>query len=893
MAAVASLLVCLAVFTVQADEPSAVDYATMVKPILRGRCYACHGALKQEGELRLDTRASMVAGGATGAAITPGDAANSLLIARVSERDPARRMPPEHEGEALSASQIETLRRWIVGGAAGVPDEKPADDPRNHWAFQTIERPAVPVVGESWNRNAIDAFIAAKHAEHQFSPAPEADRITLFRRLSIDLIGLPPTPEEIAAVQQDPTDAWYERAVERLLDDPRHGERWARHWMDIWRYSDWWGLGDQLRNSQKHIWHWRDWLIESLNHDAPYDEMIRLMLAADELHPNDLSKLRATGFLARNYFLFNRNQWMEETVEHVGKGFLGLTMNCAKCHDHKYDPFAQTDFYRLRAFFEPYHVRNDLPPGETDLSQNGIPRAFDGLLDSPTYRFVRGQESNPDKSAVIAPGVPRILEFAPLAIEPVTLPRESWLPDLRPWVVEAWKKRAAEKQQSEEAKRNAMRERLAAAAEGEPKRQAEEDLAVAELAYAAAQAEAASIEQRAAATAALALADSDPAATEQRENTNRAAVVAEREFAVALAKWKVAQAELQAKRAADDKREAANKELATAKESLDQATKKLTEPPRTFTRFTGGEWMATRFFNSGKDDPTVTFPSTSSGRRTALAGWLTDRRNPLTARVAVNHLWARHTGAPLVPTVFDFGNNGARPVHRELLDWLAVELMENGWSMKHIHRLIVQSATYRMASRFPASQQEVETAQSKLDPDQRFLWRRAPQRIESQVVRDSILSLAGQLDETQGGPPVPMASQEASRRRSLYFFHSNNERNLFLTTFDEALVKECYRREQSIVPQQALALTHSKLVLDAARPIAERLSKVPDQDDAAFVRQAFAVILGVEPSTAEAKSSLDALAAWRKMPEAAADPHFAPSQLVWVLLNHTDFVTLR
>jgi hypothetical protein len=217
---------------------------------------------------------------------------------------------------------------------------------------------------------------------------------------------------ETAAINAMPDSEWYPALVEKLLADPRHGQRWARHWMDVWRYSDWWGLGEQLRNSQKHLWHWRDWIIESLNNDAPYDEMVRLMLAADEIAPEDASKLRATGFLARNWFLFNRNTWMEDTVEHVGKGFLGLTFNCSKCHDHKYDPISQTDFYRLRAVFEPYHVRLDVTAGGADLEKDGIPRAFDADAGAVTYRFVRGEESQPDKSAVISPGVPALFDFA-------------------------------------------------------------------------------------------------------------------------------------------------------------------------------------------------------------------------------------------------------------------------------------------------------------------------------------------------------------------------------------------------------------------------------------------------------------------------------------------------
>jgi hypothetical protein len=260
----------------------------------------------------------------------------------------------------------------------------------------------------------------------------------------------------------------------------------------------------------------------------------------------------------------------------------------------------------------------------------------------------------------------------------------------------------------------------------------------------------------------------------------------------------------------------------------------------------------------------------------------------------VNHIWARHLGTPLVATVFDFGRKGSPPSHPELLDWLAAEFVESGWSMKHLHRLIVGSAVYRLSSAGAGE------ALAK-DPDDTQYRRRTPGRLESQAVRDSILALAGTLDSSIGGPPVPAPAQASSTRRSLYFFHSNNERNQFLTMFDEALVRECYRREQSIVPQQALALTNSRLVLDAARPIAERLTRRlaalgGPADDPAFVRLAFVVLLGSEASEAEAAAMTRALDEWVKLPDAArgGDPTaWARMSLVWVLLNHNDFVTVR
>ncbi len=879
--------------SLRADER--VDYEKQIKPIFTTRCVACHGVLKQEGGLRLDTGAFAIRGGDAGAAVTPGDAASSRLIARVTATDPAERMP--HDEEPLKPDQIAALRAWIAQGAKSPADERPERDPREHWAFRPVVPPPVPPRADSaWGRNPIDAFIAEDHRRQGLTPQVEATRSELIRRLYLDLIGVPPNLEELALIEADRDDDWYERLTKRLLDDPRHGERWARHWMDIWRYSDWWGLGDQLRNSQPHIWHWRDWIVESLNADTPYDELLRLMLAADELHPNDLDKLRATGFLARNYFLFNRNQWMDETVEHVSKGFLGLTMNCAKCHDHKYDPLEHADYYRMRAFFEPYHARLDIVPHEADLNRDGIPRVFDGRLDTPTYRFIRGQENQPDKSVVLAPGLPKLLAFRELTINPVTLPPESWQPERRPWVQEAHVAAAKKNVAAAEAALATAKQKLAAATTTVADVEAE--VRVAELELAVATAELRSVSSRIEAMqAAWSKTDdttNNPALVETERAKIAEAVTAERQVEVAKARRNVANAELRLLRAAADKKEPIEKELKAAREALEKAEKQgaaAVTPTDRITSLVGAKWTPTRFFSSGADDPTVTFGPQSTGRRKALAEWITDRRNPLTARVAVNHLWARHMGTPLVPTVFDFGRKGIAPAHPELLDWLAAELMDSGWSMKHLHRLIVSSATYRMSSSSAGREANVSK-----DPDNAGGWRRTPIRLESEVVRDSILSLAGTLDLTRGGPPVKPAEQAESRRRSLYFFHSNNDRNLFLTTFDEATVKECYRREQSIVPQQALAMTNSRLILDASKLIAERIEKgtpagAPKLDDATFARRALTLLLGITADDAELAASLKAFDAWRRLPDGHGRD--ARAFFVWALLNHNDFVTLR
>ncbi len=259
---------------------------------------------------------------------------------------------PGDPDDKPSAAEVEEARRKLVALRARLRDTYA-------WRpFEPVERPSVPTVRHAgWLRNPIDAFIATEHEKHGLQPRPEANKATLLRRVYLDLIGLPPTREELHGFLEDPTPDAYEKVVDRLLASPRYGERWGRHWMDIWRYSDWAGYGAEVRDSQKHIWHWRDWIVESLNAVKGYDRMVQEMLAADELAPGDAGAARATGFLVRNWYLFNRNVWLDRIVEHTGKAFLGVTLNCTRCHDHCFDPFTQKEYYAIRAIFEPHNIR--------------------------------------------------------------------------------------------------------------------------------------------------------------------------------------------------------------------------------------------------------------------------------------------------------------------------------------------------------------------------------------------------------------------------------------------------------------------------------------------------------------------------------------------------------
>jgi hypothetical protein len=885
--AVLALALPLAWHGAAAAEP--VDYVRQVKPFLAAHCYACHAALQQKGGLRLDTARALREGGNHGPAVVPGNSGASRVVAHVTGSSGARRMPPPGLGEALSEREVALLRAWIDHGAAAPADERPEPDPREHWAFHAPARPVVPTVKDArFARNPVDAFLAAEWERRGLTPHAPADRRLLLRRVCLDLVGLPPTREELATFLADPSPDAYEKVVDRLLDSPRYGERWGRHWMDVWRYSDWWGLGDEVRNSQKHIWHWRDWIIESVNADKGYDQMLREMLAADELYPTDPDRLRATGFLARSYFKFNRNTWLEEVVEHTSKAFLGLTMNCARCHDHKFDPISQRDYYRFRAFFEPYQVRTDEVPGQADLEKDGIPRAFDCNLDAPTYRFERGDERRPLKDQPIAPGLPVLLSPGGVRIESVALPPEAHAPGLRPFVLED-QLCVAERQVASARAALAEGEKVLAQRQkaGPPPKQVLAAVVLGERVLAAAEARPAALRARAAADRARL---GQPPAAKTHELARQAAR-AERQVGVAQAEEALARADLDLLLAQSAARTEAGKKRDAAREALAKARRDLEAAGEGYTPLRGA--LKTLESNveteASRSRP---FPATSTGRRTALARWLTDPRHPLTARVAVNHVWARHFGTPLVPTVFDFGRKGTPPTHPALLDYLATELVAHGWSLKHLHRLLVTSNAYRLSS----SAAGAAPATLAADPENRTYWRMNPVRMEAEVVRDSLLHLAGDLDPRMGGPPVPVAD-ESSRRRSLYFVHSHNDENRFLTAFDEASVLECYRRSESIVPQQALALSNSKLTLAAAARINARLhERLGDVTDAAFARAAFQAILCSTPMPAEQGECERALAEWTTLLRQRRDPdpvRRARGDLIHALLNHNDFVTVR
>lgn len=859
---------------VRADKP--IDYQRDVKPVLMSRCAACHGALQQKAKLRLDASPLIRQGSKNGPVVVPGKSADSLLVDAVLGKDRTR-MPPEKDGPALTEAQIAALRAWIDQGAK-MPDEVVPEDPRKHWAFQKPVRPLVPQIrnAKSEIRNPVDSFLDARR--DGLSTRREATRETLLRRVYLDLIGLPPTAAELDEARNDKSPDWYEKVVEKLLDDPRHGERWARHWMDVWRYSDWYGRRavPDVWNSAPQVYRWRNWIIRSLNEDRGYDRLLQEMLAGDEIAPQDEGARDATGYLVRNWYALNPNQWMRDIVEHSGKAFLGLTFNCAHCHDHKYDPIAQEEYFRFRAFFEPLGLRQDRVAGEADpgpfqkydysvlrkIVKTGAVRVFDENPDAKTMMYQGGDEREVMKDRPpVTPAAPAFLDGLKLPITRVELPAEVAYPGLQPFV----------RHEERAAAENAVKVARSTLASTPGK--------LAELQLARAQAQQAALEARIAADDVKhGLVKGDAAALA------KTASKAERLAALRAAEERFARAEqaVTANMGKPAELKKAEAEKTAAKAVLDAATKASTVDMATYTPLS------------------PSYPKTSTGRRKALALWLTSRDNPLTARVAVNHIWKHYFNRPIVETVADFGRNGARPSHPELLDWLAVELMDGGWRMKDVHRLIVTSAAYRMQSTSAAT----ELAR---DPDNRLLWRFPARRLQAETVRDTVLFVSGSLEQRFGGSSLDNVVDASVPRRSVYFsvFPEDGGAMRFLEMFDPPDPCDCYKRQANVIPQQALAMTNSRLLLEQSRLLARQISGSDDD----FVQALYERVLSRRAAIKELELCRAFLAKQEALFRAAkvqpvanpeigvppsADPKLrAREGLVRVLFSHDDFVTVR
>ncbi len=839
--------------------------------------------------------------------------ANDLEI--LAGKNPGRETSCPNDQEMIAAHAAQQARQRESTGYAWEP-------------FRPVRRPLVPTATDGTReQNPIDAFLFAEHRRLGLQASAEAAGHVLLRRVYLDLVGVPPTRDQLIQFLEDTSDDAYEKVVDQLLASPLHGQRWGRHWMDIWRYSDWagWTGGGQIRDSQPHIWRWRDWIIDSLNADRPYDEMVRAMLAADEINPLDTDDLRATGFLVRNYKMLSRETWMQDTVEHTSKAFLGITLNCARCHDHMYDPITQVEYYQFRAFFEPYQVRADRLPGQPDAKVDGLTRSFDADPMAKTQFFIKGDDRNPDKDREIVVGVPRLLGNNPF-VNAVNLPTEAFYPGaldyVRQQLLEASQvetnKAKAELANAQQLVADATK--LVANAEATAAQRDQLELAnkrreVAQSAVDAAESTVLSLalrihadnakyhlarQSRAEALAAEAISEGSPMPT-PAEAEHRASLLSAH-LAAKRAELDLLEAEIKAKEKADDQGLQSKVNEAKAKRDAAAMAYQQAQQKAVPTEYT---------------PITEVHPRTSSGRRTALAQWMTASENPLFARVAVNHIWNRHFGRGLVSSVFDFGQNGKPPTHPALLDWLASEFMQPGetahaglpWSMKRIHRLIVTSKTYRLSSQ-PTDQQ------SRLDPDNEYLARANTKRMEAELVRDAVLSVAGSLDLAMGGADIDYELGFKVPRRSLYFRHAAEKEMTFLKIFDAAEVTECYQRKSSIMPQQALAMINSELTIAQSRRLVRTMTDPglvelevnPDGqwNESSITAYLFERILSRRPTADELATCVSFVkdasqrgaigtgtADLSDLNQPAADPKLrAIEQLAHVLMNHHEFVSI-
>jgi mono/diheme cytochrome c family protein len=715
-----------------------------IAPVLKAECYACHSAeaKKLRGGLRLDSREMLLQGGDSGPAVESGKAGESLLIQAIRHQD-GMAMPPKKP--KLPEATIADFETWVNAGApyssAGDPQlsaNSPMQQAREHWAFRPVQKVSPPQVADAaWVRNPIDSFILARLEARRWRPAPPADRAEWLRRVTFDVTGLPPSPEEIAAFESDPSPLAEEHVVDRLLASPRYGERWAQHWLDVVRYAETEGF-----EYDRHIpdaWRYRDYVIDSFNRDKPFDRFLVEQIAGDEVAPEDRECQAAAIFhrigpVRRNAgnpeIALSRNEVLTERTDIIGTAFLGLTVGCARCHNHKLEPISQKDYYRLQAYFAATEEH------DISLATESQRKAWE-----ETRKKIQGEVKKLQAKSRKASGP----EKARLTMEIEAL--EDSIPPPPATIPAVWNDRA-HRTPMHVLKRGVWENK------GEP--------------------------------------------------------VGPRPPSVLVP---------------DDLPELA---------------------------------------------PDVADP------RSRLARWLASSGHPLTARVIVNRVWQHHFGAGIVKTVNDFGTKGDRPSHPELLDWLATTLVESGWRLKPIHRLILLSGTYRQSSRHTGMG---TGAASRDDPEDRLLWRFNRRRLEAEEIRDAMLAASGRLNERAGGPSVMVPVDRAivlalykpsqwqvardpseHDRRSIYLIAKRNLRLPMFEVFDApALATSCPRRVASTHAPQALELLNGRLANDLASAFAARLRLETGGEPHRAVDRAYRLALGRPPTPREEALALEFL----------------------------------
>lgn len=893
-----------------ADTPNWETYfTTKVQPILEEHCTECHGADKQKARLRLDSAQGISRGGESGEPLlVPGSGAGSYLVKRVEAREGREMMPPK--GERLSSAEVEVLRTWIDHGALmpGVVFGAQTTPPKTeHWSFQPVRRPEVPRSGSAFVRNPVDEFVLEKLRAKGLQPSPEADRNTLIRRVYLIMHGLPPTPAEVEAFVGDAAPDAYERLVDRVLQSPRYGERWARHWMDVVRYAD--TDGFERNVERKTAYPYRDYLIEAFNTDKPYDRFVREQLAGDVENVD-----AATGFLVagpwdsvrsadKNLTLMQRQEELADIVNTTGTTFLGLTLGCARCHNHKFDPVTQQDYYAMQAVFAGViHAERPLREKVTPETQKEVAASQRELgqklslleqwkrkaqdisavasgLDPKTAREPVGAKLNTEtfepiettalrltiSESILGPAGIDELEVFDVSGANVALSSNGGRATASS-VIPGYAIHRIE--HLNDGKFGNLNSWVANAAQGWVRIDFPNPKTIQRVVW-----------------------------SRDREGRLSDRVVSRYTVEVLAAdgSWKaVASAAgrrppvlpLKGKTAKGDEilaqlPEADRVVVDALQKDIESIRSKLAalQPVARVGRFEPKPARTHRLYRGEPNQPreevapaglavvgglNLEMDAIDEVRRKSFAEWITRPDNPLTARVLVNRLWHYVFGTGIVDTPSDFGANGGRPTHPELLDWLADELVRGGWSIKNVQRALLLSATFRQSS-------EPRSEALAVDSDSRLLWRFAPRRLEAEAIRDSILAVSGKLDLSMGGAGFMLVDAvienvrhyfpkekytEADFRRMVYMFRVRAAQDAVFGAFDcPDGGSVMARRSRSTTPLQALNLFNSTFVSGQSEFLAERLRREVGESPDAQVRAAFGLVYARQPDAFEVEAS--------------------------------------
>ena len=875
----------------KSDKQREAFFESKVRPLLSRKCWECHGKETQESGLRLDRRQTMLRGGHSGEpAVVPGKPGASTLIKMVSGKGDEA-MPPD---EGLPPEEIRVLKQWIADGAywpqakGPVPsaDRSSWDDEfekahREHWALQPITVPPEPAVRSTgWVRRPIDRYVLAKLEAKQLRPSQEADRRTLIRRATFDLWGLPPTPKEIEAFLNDRRDDAYERLIDRLLASPRYGERWGRFWLDVARYADTRGYAFGRERRYAFAYTYRDYVIEAMNDDVPFDQFIIEQLAADQMPDRRSDRvLAALGFLTVGRKYNNRHEDIDDQIDVVSRGLLGLTVTCARCHDHKYDPIPSDDYYSLYGVFASSIEPKELPLIGDPTTVPGY-AAFKKELDKrqaklDAYAEKKIEEITEQAAGRTADYLAHVIGAAKDPLLQEQLAAFSLSPDeLRPALIVGWRQyllRRAKpddpvwgplvtifKLSNDDLKTRSQEfaghwSKLGAGTKpGQLNPLVKQRLLARPLSQKVDAAKRygellAAVWRRVRKNDAKALpgvADDDPALKQlaaivtaetsplhiRREDLrrylNRADNNHYRQLQKQIDAWQVTSA-------------------GAPPRAMVMKDRPKPVEPRVFIRGNParpGKPVPRRFLGMVEGPQRSGFPSDRSGRL-ELAYALVSPDNPLTARVFVNRVWAHHFGRPLVLSPSDFGVRTPQPVQHDVLDALAARFIRDGWSIKQLHRQIMNSATYRQSSLDrPGCRQA--------DPENDLLWRMNRRRLEWESLRDAMLFVAGQIDLTQGGRSVDILKRPFSRRRTVYAFIDRQDLPGLFRVFDFANPDQTSPgRPHTTVPQQALFMLNSPFVIEQARKLAARTAGTAAPPER--VTRLFLVALGREPTEGE------------------------------------------